>query len=360
MLCYRCPWRNHHLDGLPRAQLMIAFIISGNPLFSEVITVALATRKDVDACAVSPEIAIDRIHRIHPEFILMDERLPEPILEGILCTARTLPSTRVLLLSASGNEMVVMDSFRATLHSAEDLMQTLLNKTTEPVLARLAGEPLVEQVNIVWEEAGMYGSLAALFNQSPDTSLVRRLRSIGIADLLAAFADLEPASRQGLQEIASYVAQTHDLTESELATALGVDWTRLFRGIRPGYGPPPPYEALYRKDIKNPLDLLQAIMGCYSKYNLATAPDQANRPDYIGLELGFLSYLAETEAQAWEQDDQASASQLREQSDRFYAEHLSRWASAFCQAALAHCQTGFYRGLIHLTQDVLCSPPKEL
>jgi len=335
---------------------MIALIISANPLFMEVIREALATRKGLDVLEVEPGAAIDQIHLLRPEIILFDERLPQPGLEGILSAARSLPATRVLLLSASANEMLVMDSFHATLHSAEDLMQTIINRTSEPVPTRFSEDLFIMQAAGAREEAGMYGFLAALFNQPPDAGLVRRLRTIGVASLLENCADLEPTARQGLQEIDDYVAQSLGDPEDEMATALAVDWTRLFRGIRPGYGPPPPYEALYRSDISNPLELLQAIMAWYRHYNLAAAPDQLNRPDYLGLELGFLSHLAEIEAQAWEQGDQAAAQELRKQSDRFYVEHLSCWAPAFCQTALPHCQTGFYRGLIHLTQGILCLP----
>jgi len=335
---------------------MIALIISANPLFMEVIREALAARDGPDALEVDPGTAIDQIHLLRPEIILVDERLPQPSLEGILSAARTLPAARVLLLSASANEMVVMDSFHATLHSAEDLMETIMTKTSEPITTKFSEDLFAMQAASAREEAGMYGFLAALVNQSPDASLVKRLRDIGVATLLEDCVDLEPTARQGLREIDDYVAQTLGDPEDEMATALAVDWTRLFRGIRPGYGPPPPYEALYRQDITNPLELLQVIMAWYGHYDLAAAPDQLNRPDYLGLELGFLSHLAEIEARSWEQGDQAAAQELRRQSDRFYVEHLSRWVPAFCQAALPHCQTGFYRGLIHLTQGILCLP----
>ncbi len=333
---------------------MAALIISTNPLFIEVIREALSARKDLEVLDVDPTAANDRIHLMRPEIILLDERLSQYDMDGILCAARTLPASRVLLLSANANEMVVLDSFHMTLHSAEDLMQTILKKDGVP--GEFTTDLFNLQANSAREEAGMYGFLAALFNQSPEAGLVKRLRAIGVSSLLEDCGDLEPTARQGLQEIDDYVTLTRQVPEDELATALAVDWTRLFRGIRPGYGPPPPYEALYRQDIASTLELLQTINACYVRYQLTPAPEQANRPDYLGLELGFLGYLAELEAQAWEQDDQEGAEELRRESDHFYNAHLSRWVPAFCRTALRHCQTGFYRGLIHLTQGISSLP----
>lgn len=203
--------------------------------------------------------------------------------------------------------------------------------------------------------AGMYSFLANLFNQRPDLELVKRMREMGSEgfSLGVRSGDISAEVEKGLQEMASYIEDTQDLTEEQVEQDLAVDWTRLFRGVSPSYGPPPPYEGVYSKAIGNPAELLQAIMQTYHQYSVDIDKNAANRPDYIGIELDFLRYLNEHEAEAWQRGEQETALDLHRAQTNFLSRHLGSWVEKFCERAMEEAKTGFYLGFIRLTKSVL-------
>jgi TorA maturation chaperone TorD len=203
--------------------------------------------------------------------------------------------------------------------------------------------------------AGMYNFLANLFNQRPDLELVRRLREMGSEGFNEGISpgDISPEVEQGLQEMASFIDVTQDWLEEKVEQDLVVDWTRLFRGISPSYGPPPPYEGVYDNGTANPSDVLQTVMQTYHKYSVDLDENAANRPDYIGIELDFLRYLNESEADAWSKGEKESALGYHAAQQEFLSKHLGKWAEKFCERALDEAKTDFYRGFIRLTRGIL-------
>jgi TorA maturation chaperone TorD len=203
--------------------------------------------------------------------------------------------------------------------------------------------------------AGMYSFLANLFNQRPDLELVERLCELGPDgfDTVTDEEDVSPEIERGLQEMASYISATEEMQIGEVEQDLAVDWTRLFRGVSPGYGPPPPYEGVYSEGASNPSEVLQAIMRTYHEYSVDVDEEAGNRPDYIGIELDFLRHLCQSEAEAWAQGQERAALDHRAAQRKFLVNHLGRWAEKFCQHAVEEAKTDFYRGFIRLTQGVL-------
>jgi TorA maturation chaperone TorD len=96
------------------------------------------------------------------------------------------------------------------------------------------------------------------------------------------------------------------------------------------------------------LEVLQGIQSLYIENGAALAGDPRDRPDYLGLELGFVSYLAEREAAAWAHGEPDLAANLAARGQAFLAEHPARWAPAFLEAARDQSRTGFYRGVLGL------------
>jgi TorA maturation chaperone TorD len=216
-------------------------------------------------------------------------------------------------------------------------------------------EETSEAIESAQGRAGMYSFLANLFNQRPDLELVRRLREMGPEgfDIATDREDISPDVEQGLRELASYIDATQDRSEEEVEQDLAVDWTRLFRGISPNYGPPPPYEGVYTEGVGSPSDVLQGVMQEYHKYSVDVDEKAANRPDYIGIELDFLRYLNESEAGAWEKGKEERALDYQAAQREFLFKHLGRWVEKYCDRALDEAKTDFYRGFIRLTRGVL-------
>jgi TorA maturation chaperone TorD len=203
--------------------------------------------------------------------------------------------------------------------------------------------------------ADLFGFLASLLNEVPSLTLVRQLRTLGVeAFALAAQAGgTQPGVADAVNEIAAFVEATRALPETEVQQQLAVDWTRLFRGVSPTYGPVPPYESLYTDGPRTQLEILQTIQSLYVENGAALAGRAPDRPDYLGLELGFVSFLARQEAAAWRQGASDLAANLAALGQDFLVQHPARWVARFVDAAIAQSQTSFYRGLLHLAQAAL-------
>jgi TorA maturation chaperone TorD len=330
-------------------------IISSNVLFAEVMIQSLSSYSSLELIRSVPSIAAEEMNDFSPDVIIVDDAVGSDELGKIIIAARELPCTQMLLMNLKGNDFVVLDSHRAVIHQATDLLHTILkDEMMSPKKKSNPGVPpaVIEDAQ---SRAGIYGFLGTLYNQRPDVDLVRRLRTVGI-DSFVRMSQEEGASPdliQGLSEMAQYIEATSDEPEEELEQSLGVDWTRLFRGINPNYGATPPYEGIYKDSYRDPLEVLKQVNAIYHENGVTIGEDSPNRPDYIGLELDFLRYLAEREAEAWDQEEEELALNYAEKARAFFEGHLGDWVWKFCDHAQEHARTDFYKGFLRLTKGVM-------
>jgi len=212
-----------------------------------------------------------------------------------------------------------------------------------------------ENAVIARTQAELYGFLARVFNHRPDLAFASSLKGPGAEFLkqLAEESEIPAGVSLGWREMAAYVDTQAGKSDAELEQALAVDWTRLFRGLSPQFGPTPPYEAAYLPHGKRDAEYLQALVRFYQESGVSIDEDHHDRPDYIGLEIGFLCHLAQAEADAWERGDPEQAQLCRARSQAFLTEHLGLWAARYLKVALDHAQTGFYRGFIDVCAGLL-------
>lgn len=190
--------------------------------------------------------------------------------------------------------------------------------------------------------------LSTHFLNLPDEPFVEQLRSDGyrqvLESLLAGEDDLHPDIAEGARLMHAYLSANREMGPAALSQALGVDRTRLYRGISPTYSPPPPYEAVWSAELGEPAGLLQRIAAIYHQSGLDQAPGVNERLDYIGIELAYMEYLAQEEAGAREAGDEGHAADLLEEQRSFFREHLTPWVPRFVEKALEFAHTDFYRG----------------
>ncbi|WP_162008598.1 TorD/DmsD family molecular chaperone [Thermochromatium tepidum] len=83
-------------------------------------------------------------------------------------------------------------------------------------------------------------------------------------------------------------------------------------------------------------------------------------PDHIGTMLGFLGYLAESEADAVRRGDTEAAERTRRRHDRFLLEQLGPWAPGWCRRAARAALHPFYRQLLQFTEQLLWQALAEI
>jgi len=328
-------------------------LIRSDTLFTDAIEHLISGIPELDVTILDYQAGCDAIPELQPEIIIVDECLSPQALEQVLALARDLRECRVIMLSPARNDFVLVNSQRATVREVEDLMNAIRGESAgidmDPYLA-----DHFQAAHVARLRAEMFGFLAHMFNHRPDAEFVRRLRVLGVnAFALSTEDEITQDVSQGLQEMGFYLEVTSEDSEELVEQELGVDWTRLFRGIRPGYGPPPPYEGVYCEGEASPTEILQSVMRVYHEHAVDLNEKAANRPDYIGIELDFLRHLNECEAEAREKGEDQTARRVQEAEKRFMINHLGRWAWKFCDLAIEEAKTEFYRGFIRLTKGVL-------
>lgn len=204
------------------------------------------------------------------------------------------------------------------------------------------------------DEVELYGFLATLLNNPPNVELVRGLRDTDFVSMAALKKEEGATDIAGaLEEVSGYVVNASEMPENEVQQDLAVDWTRLFRGVSPNYGPPPPYEAVYNQTHLSLSELFGEILSSYHEGGVTVRKDVANRPDYIGVEFEYLQIMGECQVDALEKGDQEEANRCRECAAKFIENHLGQWAGSFCDKAIPTAQTDFFLGVLHLIKAVV-------
>ena len=209
-----------------------------------------------------------------------------------------------------------------------------------------------------------YGFLAWLFLETPDAPFLGRMLDANLGPYLASLASSGGIDAQilaGLEEMRGWLRAHADEPLEELRQELAVQGTRLFKGIAPGYGPPPPYEAVYRRPGAGvDADTLLSLRGFYREAAAELPSPSRERLDHLGLELDFMRFLCEEESRLWCSDDAREASRYRQIQQRFLVAHLTPWVPGYCQRILAEACAPFFHGLVRALSGFLAGEARQL
>ena len=189
----------------------------------------------------------------------------------------------------------------------------------------------------------LYALVAQAFAEPPATLTEWQARGRELDTVAEAAARL-PASDSLRDSLAALHAASDRLAaEADLAD-LRSTYLELFGHLRAG--PCPPYETEYAGQsefVKN--NDLADLMGFYHAFGLDLAGGE--RPDYIGVELEFLHFLALKEAIAQQEERPDGAAVCIEAQKKFLCDHLGRWAGGFTTqlSKLGDDTFAFYRAL---------------
>jgi TorA maturation chaperone TorD len=220
-----------------------------------------------------------------------------------------------------------------------------------------------ELAAIAQARASFCALLNVHFVTLPNVEFVQQIRSPEFDAMLEALGKdgtLPSDISQGTVCTRNYVQSTLAVDAVQLAENLGVDRTRLYRGVSPYYGPPPPYEAVWSKDATQITAVLQALSVLYQEAGVTLSPGLSERADYAGVELAYLLQLAQQELAAWKGGTKEQARGLVEKQLRFVRDHLGAWLPAFIERALAEAKTDFYRGHLLMLRGFLAQEQERL
>ncbi|MBU2498582.1 MAG: molecular chaperone TorD family protein [Proteobacteria bacterium] len=206
-------------------------------------------------------------------------------------------------------------------------------------------------IDLSKSRASFYAFLNIHFTDLPDQQFASELRKEAFR---AALHDLEgdravrPEIARGAALMEAYLKGAKDLDARTLAERLGVDRTRLYRGVSPGYGPAPPYEALWVQKEGDLTALLQRISRAYADGGFILKDAVHERVDYIGIQFDYLEQLVLKEISARESGEEKTVRRLLKHQNAFLLEHLGQWVPRFVASALTYARTDFYKGHLHM------------
>ena len=334
------------------------FILSSHPLFSQGVESLLRQEPGVDIVGRETDVdkAIERIKELQPDVVILDNGDPTP---EVMCILREGVGTKVIGLNLQDNTICIYRGEQRVVKEVEDLVEAIDGQGggSEPVSAE-------EWAALAASRSRVYGFLGAVYNRLPDDQFAESLSGSDLAGFLSSLEgteNLPEDMREGLRLIEGFIRACEGKPVDELRTELAVERTRLLRGVKPGYSPPPPYESVYAGSDQRPL--MQASVGvrqAYAEAGVGMPEEVRDQPDFIGFELDFMRHLTDQEAQAWADGNREEALKVLEKERAFLEEHIVRWVPRFCDVMGKEAWLGFYQGIAKMTKGFVLDEAQKV
>jgi TorA maturation chaperone TorD len=135
-------------------------------------------------------------------------------------------------------------------------------------------------------------------------------------------------------------------------TEMQKDYLRLFIG--PDKVIAAPWESVFFNESRQTFqEQTLEVRNWYRRFELEPEKIYQEPDDHIGLELTFVAHLANQALLALDAGDQVKSKALVEARREFLAEHLMKWAFAWCDLVTKNAHTDFYKGIALLTSGSL-------
>ena len=190
------------------------------------------------------------------------------------------------------------------------------------------------------EEAGVYSLLAEFFLHNPDKALTDALKALDPAG----FSEVSDLAGT-VERLLAYLRLSDADADGQLLD-LKRDWTKLFRGVSPSYGPTAPYGLLFLKG--NVTEMMADLAALYLDGGYDGYQQLHDRLDYIGVGFKYLHCVCLQMAHAVETRDAAEFGRLQ-LCRRFFLEHyFLPWVPEFCERARHYVKTPFYEAVLDM------------
>lgn len=176
----------------------------------------------------------------------------------------------------------------------------------------------------------------------PGEALVRDLCDGSLRSTVEAAVRGAPVMHRAMLDQAVLADLTAPCGERVMFDALLVEYTRLW-GIDIIC---PHYETDYLDGASfRAVHTIADVAAFYSAFGVRVAAGARERPDYMGIELAFMNFLATKQAHAISQGSARHARLCRRAQTKFFAEHLGRWAVQFADTLVDAAHGRFHRAV---------------
>jgi TorA maturation chaperone TorD len=211
-----------------------------------------------------------------------------------------------------------------------------------------AGSGQVPGKQVLETRAALYSFFSSLHLEPLNPNIAAVLKEKKVSALLGSSSyDLPSETIEGirlLEESASSIDQ------SEIDN-LAVEFTKLFRGVKKGYSPPPPYESVY-KEGRVMGDSSIAVKNDYRKFGLDLSQEyKGEPPDHVAFELEFMSLLCTKELESFRKGESEKVDELRNKQREFLKLHLGSWLPGFYEKLKEMATHSFYTTVASATES---------
>lgn len=199
-----------------------------------------------------------------------------------------------------------------------------------------------EEIRTLEEKSALFALLKEIYLRNPDKTLVESIREIEPQELS------DQSLKDALEKMKDYAVSSGTEEKDERFLNLKRDWTKLFRGVSPVYGPKAPYGLLQMEEFgEQKMSELAALYidGGYSEFQ-----EKLERIDYIGFGFGFLSRLYLQILNAEDNKNDSELKRLNLCVTTFCRYFFKPWVEKFCEDAEKFAVTVFYKGVLDLTR----------
>lgn len=197
----------------------------------------------------------------------------------------------------------------------------------------------------------LFGLLGKVLYVQPDRALLQSLIDEDVFSE-APFGGEQSNTVKGLEALALWGTQNKAGISDDAFVDIQAEYARLFVG--PGRVIAPVWESVYFNEARMVFqEETMQVRKWYRRFNVEPENLNAEPDDHIGLEMAFVSHLAQLGLQALEDGDDEKLEELLAAQREFMSAHLLCWGPAWCDLVVDNTRLDFYRGLALLTKGAL-------
>ncbi len=205
--------------------------------------------------------------------------------------------------------------------------------------------------NLLTAEKLVLSLFGKILFEFPEKSWLETLAKEGVFEAIP-FGEEQKDVQAGMELLTAWNKAHEGGLSEEAFEDIRDDYTRLFIG--PGKVLAPPWESMYFTKERSIFreETLQ-VREWYRRFGLESVKLHHEPDDHIGLELAFVSHLAEQALTALDAGDEEQFNKLIAAQIDFMTGHTFQWAAGWAALVLEHTRTDFFKGVALIVKGVM-------